>query len=250
MIKYPLDQLTLNEFISHIHNNEMAQRETIKFLTSLIQDAMEDSDEEEEWYQNADKFLQMQHELKIYHENRIFDKNNIRKAKGMESKVPVNNIHHSVAKATAPINVCGFENEGKLNKIESEFGGEMSEEDLSKHFGERRKKKKDIDLSKKSPFKGMTNEEISEWENKQDNSNNLYKIKARVVNLARESGASISPVGEMLCNTFVHVVKDLYDFAETIQDKEVKIQLIEKIRKHESMPANLIKATVSGVKIK
>lgn len=89
----------------------------------------------------------------------------------------------------------------------------------------------------------MSIDELKEWEEKQDNSNDIYKIKARVANLARGGGASLTPVGEMLCNAFVHVAKDLYDFAETISDPAVKAKLIELIRKHENMPANLIAAT-------
>ncbi len=89
---------------------------------------------------------------------------------------------------------------------------------------------------------------INEWEEQQDNSNDLYKIKARVANLARANGASITPVGEMMVNTFVHVLKSLYDFADTIEDKNIRIKLIQKIRSHEGMPATLINAASVGVK--
>jgi len=52
----------------------------------------------------------------------------------------------------------------------------------------------------------------------------------------------------MLCNTFVHVLKSIYDFADSIEDKDTKIKLIEIMRRHENMPANLIAAAGAGVK--
>jgi hypothetical protein len=94
----------------------------------------------------------------------------------------------------------------------------------------------------------MSLEEIEEWEAKQDNSNEIYKIAARVKNLARGGSLNLTPAGEALCNTFVHVAKELYDFAEKIEDKDLKIKLTELIRKHENMPATLIAAMGAGRK--
>lgn len=94
----------------------------------------------------------------------------------------------------------------------------------------------------------MTLEELKALEFQQDNSNDLYKVKARVANLARNGTLSLTPVGEMLVNSYVHVLLDLYGFAESITDENVKIQLINKIRSHEDMPGKLIKLT--GVKKK
>ena len=244
-MKYPIDERTLNEFFGHIMSNEKIQRETIKFLTSLIQDAMYScEDEEEEWYQDANQFVKMQQDLKVYHENRIFDEENIKKSKGIDKST-----NNSIPKTLNSVDVT---KEFILNKTENKFGETMSEKDLARHFGEPspRKNKGEIDLSKKNPFKNMTNEEILEWEKAQDNSNNIYKVKARVSNLARNNGSSLTPVGEMMVNSFVHVLKDLYDFVEKIEDKNLRIQLIERIRKHENMPGQLIAATMANVKIK
>lgn len=96
----------------------------------------------------------------------------------------------------------------------------------------------------KNIFENMTKAELEEWENQQNNSTDIYKIKARVANLARKNGASLTPVGEMMINSFVHLFKALYDFSDSIQDKETKTKLIELVRKHENVPAQLI-ATVT-----
>lgn len=106
-------------------------------------------------------------------------------------------------------------------------------------------------MSEKEPFKNMTLEQIEEWERKQENANDIWKVKSRVQNLASGiSGGNLTAVGTMMVNSFVHVVKDLYDFAETIPDKSLRIALIERVRKHESMPGTLIAAASAGVKSK
>lgn len=254
-MKYPIDHTTTQEFFGYLVAHEKAQREVISFLTSLLQDAMDVAeDEDADWFTEANSYLQMQQNLKMEHENRIFDEDNLRKARGMQPKTIPATLDHRVARAIAPIEFDAATN-NEFNKVEAKFGEEWSETDLARHFAEpssskKKKKEREVNLSKKNPFKGMSNEEIVEWEAKQNNSNDIYKIKARVANLAREGGAALTPVGEMLCNTFVHVAKDMYDFAESIDDPNVKIGLIELIRKHENMPANLIAATTAGVNVK
>lgn len=258
-MKYPLDEATLNESLGHIIAHERAQRLTIQLITGLLIEAMatDEIDGEEEWYKEADKFLQLQQQLKMDHENRIFDEDNLRKARNMLPKDRTPSIHHSVARATSPVNAPVLSGTGSglfdamrdqnLNKHENSFGEELSERDLAAHFSEspaKSKKKKE----KKTKLENMTLDEINEWEAKQNNSNDLYKIKARVANIARGSGASLTEHGEALCNTFVHVLKALYDFAEQIEDKSTRIKLIETIRKQEGMPGNLIEATKAGVK--
>lgn len=241
-MKYPLDDITLNESIGHVVAHERAQNLTIKLLVGLLIEAMgECEDRESDWYQEADKFLQLQLQLKMEHENRIFDEDNLRKARGMLPKERPQAIHHSVARATSPINIPD------VSSIEANLGEELSETDLAVHFSEPPKKSKKV---KEKALKEMTMEEINEWEAKQNNSNDIYKVKARVANLARSGGGSLTDQGEMLCNTFVHVLKSMYDFAETIEDKTLRIKLIENIRKHEGMPANLIAAAGAGVKQK
>lgn len=132
----------------------------------------------------------------------------------------------------------------ELNRIEEDFGPQMTEEELAKHFGE-----KPPEHKQGTDFKKMkTLEEVEDWEKEQDNSHDIYKIAARVKNLARGSGGTLTPQGEMLANTYVHVLKALYDFADTIPDRDTKTKLVEILRKNEGMPASLIEAAKVGVR--
>lgn len=124
------------------------------------------------------------------------------------------------------------------------FDDDMSEEELAAHFNEVPPKK----VEEKQPI-DMSVEEVKEWEKQQDNSTDIYKVSARVKNIARDGGrASLTDVGEMLCNTYTHVMKAFYDFADKIKDEQTKRDLIELIRKHEDMPGNFIAATRSNIK--
>lgn len=128
--------------------------------------------------------------------------------------------------------------------VPEDSGDTMTEEELARHFGESLPPIVEV-----KPISKMTVEEVGEWEKAQDNSNDIYKIAARVKNLARANGtASLTPVGEALCNTFVHVAKTIYDFAETVSDPTIRIKLIEVMRSQEGMPANFIAAHHAGVK--
>lgn len=112
----------------------------------------------------------------------------------------------------------------------------MSEEELAAYFNEAI-----IPKPKEMDFTGMSKEEVEDWEKQQDNSNDIYKLAARVKNLARVDGsAALTPVGEALCNTYTHVLKSFYDFADTIQDRNTKRKLYNLIRQNEGMPGNLI----------
>src|SRR5271166_880769 len=133
--------------------------------------------------------------------------------------------------------------EAKLNEAESKFGPQMSESELAALMNVPVPAPKPVD---KIP---ETAEEMEEWERKQENSNDIYKISARVKNLARGSGGSLTSVGDMLANSYTHVLKSLYDFAETIPEP-YKEKLIELIRFHEKMPADVIASAGVGVKQK
>lgn len=133
--------------------------------------------------------------------------------------------------------------EQKLNAEESSFGEAWTEEELAKHFGEAPPVKKET-----KSLKDMTKEEILAFEAKQDNSNDIYKLSARVKNLARGGGASLTPMGDALCNTYTHVLKAFYTFAETLTNQDEKDRFIQLIRRHEDMPSNVIAAASAGVK--
>jgi hypothetical protein len=58
----------------------------------------------------------------------------------------------------------------------------------------------------------------------------LYSLAARVKNLARGDDVSLTPLGEQLCNLYIHVLMDLYNFAEKYDHHphmEEMIKLIE-----------------------
>lgn len=121
---------------------------------------------------------------------------------------------------------------------------ELSEAELATMFNEKPKKK-----NKKAKLKKMTLEEIESWEKAQENSNDIYKVAARVKNAARMAvKANLTPQGEMVCNTFTHLVKGIYDLADTIADKETKAKLINFAKKQEEAPAGLIEALSAGVR--
>lgn len=131
--------------------------------------------------------------------------------------------------------------EGRLNEAEAKLGPEMSTSELASHFNEPTPTAKPEVIPK-------TKEELDKWEKDQLNSNDIYRIAARVKNLAAGNG-SLTPVGEMMCNSFVHVLKAIYDFSETLPEPQ-KTQLGDLLRKHEDMPANLIAAAGAGVRNK
>lgn len=128
--------------------------------------------------------------------------------------------------------------------------GEMSESDIASHFQETVPLlSAQVDRLKK-PLGKMSLEEIDQWEKDQDNSNDIYKVAARVKNLARDGKLSLTPAGEAMCNIFVHMLLELYKFASSVEDKETKVKLNSLIRKQETVPANVISAAMSGVKTK
>lgn len=225
MNKYPLDSKGVQNIIADIVQNDIAQREVNLKLCLLLRTAMsyiENSDME--WYTDAQELLKDLQDRKVAFENLRFDQGN----------------GHKINEVSPFVGITG------LNESPSHEGGEMTEEELAVHFGEPLPKAK-----QEKPINKMTLEEIEAWEKQQDNSNDIYKIKARIKNLVRaESGGSITDVGEMLVNCYVHVMKALYDFADKVEDKETKIKLIGLIQSQENMPGQFISAVHANVKEK
>lgn len=250
MYKYPLDLDTSNELFAHLLNHDKYQRQQIIDLINIVQNALEETqDEDSMWQQDAEAFLKHYSRLKVDRENLKFNVENALKARGLDTP---SKIHPSTTQSygdmslgPSMLNIDDPHVSSKLNEAEDRLGPPMTEDEVARYFNEKPKRKGK--KSKQKDFKKMTLEEIEEWERKQDNATDLYKISARVKNLARADGAALTPVGEMLANTYVHVLKSLYDFADTITDKETKIKLISLIRSNEGMPANLISAAKANV---
>ena len=59
---------------------------------------------------------------------------------------------------------------------------------------------------------------------------------------------NLTSQGEMVVNTFAHMVKAFYDFANTLPDGESKIRLTDLTKRQEKLPASLIGALWSGVR--
>lgn len=226
MNRYPLDDKGMESIMLDIMQNDKFQKETILKLCMLLRNAMAYiEDEEMDWYQDAEKILSDVHARKIAFENLRFDQSN-----GHRTDL--------TSPYDAPL-------DAKKIAVSENYDPQMTEEELAVHFNEplpKKKQEKKVDK--------MSLEEIESWEKKQDNSNDIYKISARVKNLARTGGGNLTDVGDMLCNTYTHVIKAFYDFSENIPDKETKIKLTDLIRRHEDMPGNFIAATHSGVTIK
>lgn len=224
-MKYPLDSTTFVDTVNHLVENDKAQNVVIQKMGEVLESAMDASETDDaEWYTEAESILKDLHSLKMYHESRRFNEAN---------------GHFDNSKS-------GMAGIFRENSTPDDAQGELSEDDLAKHFKEKRQTKKPKEQEKQ--LKDMTLQEIEAWESAQDNSNDIYKIKARVANLARGPGVSLTPQGEMLVNTYVHVLKSLYDFADKLEDKMVKIELVNLLRSHEIMPGTLISAAGAGVR--
>lgn len=223
-MKYPLDDQTFAENLTRFLEHNKGQIAVIDNLKTLLEEAMDrEGDADCDWYKESEQVLKDLHALKMYHDSRRFNEGN---------------GHYEPKEAAAEIFSDG--------QPDAPEGGEMSEAELARMFKEKRSNKEVKKLGKS--LKEMSLEEIEDWESAQDNSNDIYKIKARIANLARGPGMALTPVGEILCNSFVHMLKSLYDFADTIQDKPLKIQLIAIIRNQESVPGTIIAAAGAGVK--
>ncbi len=244
-MKFPLDLETMKETVQSIAAHDQAQRELIEKLTELLQEAMREMGAEDtDWYQEAAELFQGSESTRIENENRKFHENTMRVAAEMERPKSRRIIPTQVSQSTIPESKAKIMlNTGNFGELEESFGGQMDEDELAKYFKERPMKKiRPPDFSKMSLL------EIEEWERRQDNSNDIYKVAARVKNLARGGSLHLTPQGEALCNSFVHVVKSLYDFAEKVPDRETRVRLQELIRSHESFPATFIAAAMAGVK--
>jgi len=227
--KYPIDSDGVVDLTRCLVRQDEAQKAIIRKLVKFLREAMSYVHDESGWYEDAERLIQSLYQRDLDFKNFRFDKGNGHK-KDQISPYEEDEMHNE------------DDDYSPDNGIETP----MSAEELAAHFGET------LPAIPKKPVKAinkMSLEEIKEWEAQQDNSNDIYKIAARIKNEARgkHGEATLTTVGVSLCNMFTHMLKSFYDFAETIPDKEVKIRLIELIRRQEKVPGDFIRAMHSGV---
>ena len=70
--------------------------------------------------------------------------------------------------------------------------------------------------------------------------NNIYQISARIKNAAAKNDHAFSAQGMALCNMYTHVIKTLYDFSDTLEDRDAAARLNDVILKQEDFPAKLL----------
>lgn len=114
---------------------------------------------------------------------------------------------------------------------------QMSAKDMAMTFGVPVPKEKELPV-----LSLLSREEIEKLERAEVESSDIYRISARVMNQARSGGGSLTPVGQQLCNLYVHVMKSLYEFGDSL-DENKKEELKALLRKHESFPGQLLSLT-------
>lgn len=249
MTKYPLDSQALEEIARDTLQHDKAQRELISGLLDLLKEGLNEVDSENEWGEDVEKVLSAMRSRRLDYENHRFNQKNgykVNQNSPYAADETLNNSPASLDHVVGTVLKSGridLMGEAQLNAVEASFSEEMGEADIARHFDEQPKRKK-----KPKKVKNMTLEEINALEKAMDNSSDIYKVSARIKNLARGTDASLTSVGEALCNSYTHVAKSLYDFADTIQDRETKVKLIELIRKSEEMPGQFIAAIKNGVR--
>ena len=235
-MKYPLDNQGIEEIAHDVILHHRAQNQVIGKLIEILADAMAEGDPDSEWYDDAQKLVKEHRQRQIDFDNHRFNQKNGHFV-GERSPYAAD---PSERIATAPFT-------DEVNIVES--SGEMSADEVAQIFQEKEPKKIKLKKKKEKKLNKMTIEEIESWERAQDNSNDIYKVAARVKNAARMAvKGNLTAQGDMVCNTFTHLIKAFYDFAETVPDKETKVRLSQLVKKQEEAPANLICALTAGVK--
>lgn len=256
-----LDKTSILEFAKGLQNmgsafvaQDSSLRADIKELSDFVKEAMLFEEAKGTiWYDQADAFMKTLQRRDLDAVNMRFNQKNgypmppivVEGSSGVVdvNQMPPGNIspvgdndRHALAKL-----------EQELNTREAGFGEEMDEAALAEFFREQTPAPKGDRLKK--PLNKMSIKEIEEWEEEQNSATDIYKISARVKNLARgESGRSLGNQQEMLCNSFCHVLKVFYDFADTLP-KDQRKKLVQLTMSQEGVPANLISAAAASVNV-
>lgn len=217
--RFPLDDQDMDNIVTEIRENDRVQKEIISTLCHYLSCAIGACKPQDGhlWYKEADELVK---ELRT--KETVW--------KNLRTDLP-----SPPQRPVLPPEIPNHEDD------------QMSEAELAVHFGEPPPAPKELG----KPIENMTIDEIKALEAAQDNSNDIYKISARVKNLATmAAGNNLTNVGVMLANSYTHVLKSLYDFSATLKDEEVKRKLVELVRSKEGMPADFIAAIEANVKEK
>lgn len=215
-MKYPLDKNILKETLQSIESHSQSQEEIINKLSQILTEAVKSTnDKDASWIIASKEFFK----------NKKESENNI------ESFI----VHKD-----------SFAQDSLENEAEA-----WKEDELDRYFNKKESKtlrdmtEEEIDCTPIPKLEKLV-KEAEEEEEKSNNSTDIYKIKARVANLARGPGMHLTPTGEILCNVFVHMLKELYDFTDTLKDEKIKESLYTIIRKQENVPNTIIAAAGQG----
>lgn len=73
--------------------------------------------------------------------------------------------------------------------------------------------------------------------------NDIYSVNGRIKNIIAREDISLSPVGNVLVNYYSLMLKDLYDFAESISDPCCRHALKDLLLSKENLPMLVIKVS-------
>lgn len=247
-MNYPIDNKAVEELAGALQGSanaivlhDRAMRKDLLVLTGLVQEAVKSGKLLETiWHDEADAFLKTIKRRKLDDENHRFNQKNGQALPTIVGTLTEENFVPVEGKN--PYDTAKWEE--NLNRIEGSFGEAMSEDELANYFNEATPANA-VDRMKK-PLSKMTLEEIDKWEAEHDNSTNIYKVSARVKNLARNEGAALTPVGEILTNTYTHVLLALYKFADSLGAAD-KVRMYELVRSQEGFAGTVINADRKSV---
>ena len=81
------------------------------------------------------------------------------------------------------------------------------------------------------------------------NENDLISIAGRIKNILAKEDIALSPVGNILVNSYTHVLKSIYDFSDNLPEPHNKA-LKNLLRSKEDLPKYVIKLSTSKEKYK
>jgi hypothetical protein len=91
------------------------------------------------------------------------------------------------------------------------------------------------------PYDISTKQGAEDFERALDESNDIYKLVARIQKYVAEENLALTNAGRGLCNTFALLLKELHTFADKIADDGLHKELKAILKKHEQTPKEILK---------